>query len=238
MEKQDSLNFLDGLRSGVSLAVGYIPVALTFGLLAKTTGLSLFETFLMSALVFGGASQYMSLSMLAVQTGIIEIVMTTFIVNIRHFLFSATLNQLVEKDSPWKKAFYSFFAVTDESFAVAALRKEKLTTGYMIGLGSIGYVSWVFWSAAGHFAGAAMPAVLQESMSIALYAMFIGLLVPPLKKQRKVLLLAGAAALFNTVFQMNGILSAGWSIVCATLLSAVLIEWLYQFRTEGKRNYV
>ncbi len=83
-----------------------------------------------------------------------------------------------------------------------------------------------------------MPAVLQESMSIALYAMFIGLLVPPLKKQRKVLLLAGAAALFNTVFQMNGILSAGWSIVCATLLSAVLIEWLYQFRTEGKRNYV
>ena len=86
MEKHDSLNFLDGLRSGVSLAVGYIPVALTFGLLAKTTGLSLFETFLMSALVFGGASQYMSLSMLAVQTGIIEIVMTTFIVNIRHFL--------------------------------------------------------------------------------------------------------------------------------------------------------
>ncbi|MED2978590.1 AzlC family ABC transporter permease [Bacillus swezeyi] len=238
MENQRSLTFIDGLRSGTSLAVGYIPVALTFGLLAKTTGLSLFETFLMSALVFGGASQYMSLSMLAVQTGIIEIIMTTFIVNIRHFLFSASLNQLVEKDPSWKKAIYAFFAVTDESFTVAALRKEKLTTRYMMGLGSIGYVSWVFWSAAGHAAGAAMPAVLQESMSIALYAMFIGLLVPTMKKQMKVLFLAGAAALFNTIFQLNGMLSAGWSIVCATLFSAVLIEWLYHFRTEGKRKYV
>lgn len=54
MEKQHQLTFLDGLRSGITLAVGYIPVALTFGLLAKTTGLSLIETFLMSALVFGG----------------------------------------------------------------------------------------------------------------------------------------------------------------------------------------
>ncbi|ASB90233.1 AzlC family ABC transporter permease [Bacillus sonorensis] len=238
MEKQHQLTFLDGLRSGITLAVGYIPVALTFGLLAKTTGLSLIETFLMSALVFGGASQYMSLSMLAVQTGIIEIIMTTFIVNIRHFLFAASLNQLVERDSRWKKAFYAFFAVTDESFAVAALRSEKLTAGYMIGLGSIGYVSWVFWSAAGHFAGAGMPSVLQESMSVALYAMFIGILVPALKKQRKVLFLAAAGALFNTVFQLSGMLSAGWSIVCATLLSAVLIEWLHQVRTEENRKYV
>ncbi|MFN2747001.1 MULTISPECIES: AzlC family ABC transporter permease [Bacillus] len=238
MGTKRSLTFMDGLRSGVSLAVGYIPVALTFGLLAKTTGLSIFETFLMSALVFGGASQYMSLSMLAVQTGIIEIIMTTFIVNIRHFLFSASLNQLVEKDSSWKKAFYAFFAVTDESFTVAALRNERLTTSYMMGLGSIGYVSWVVWSAAGHALGAAMPAVLQESMSIALYAMFIGLLVPALKKQRKVLFLAGSAGVLNTAIQLNGLLSSGWSIVCATLLSAVLIEWLDQMRTEGKRKYV
>lgn len=237
MENQHKLTLLDGLRSGIPLAAGYIPVALTFGLLAKTTGLSLFETFLMSALVFGGASQYMSLSMLAVHTGIIEIIMTTFIVNIRHFLFSASLNQLVERDVPWKKAFYAFFAVTDESFAVAALRKEKLTTRYMIGLGSTGYASWVFWSAAGHVAGAGMPSVLQESMSIALYAMFIGLLVPALKKQRKVLLLAGAGALFNTVFQMSGMLSAGWAIVCATLLSAVMIEWLYHPKLKENRKY-
>lgn len=95
-----------------------------------------------------------------------------------------------------------------------------------------------FWSAAGHVAGAGMPSVLQESMSIALYAMFIGLLVPALKKQRKVLFLAGAGALFNTVFQMSGMLSAGWAIVIATLLSAVLIERLYHPKSKEKRKYV
>ncbi|TFI48987.1 branched-chain amino acid ABC transporter permease, partial [Diaphorobacter sp. DS2] len=74
-----------GVQSGISIAIGYAPIALTFGLLAKTTGLTIGETVLMSLLVFAGAAQYISLSLLTLGTGIFEIVLTTFIVNIRHF---------------------------------------------------------------------------------------------------------------------------------------------------------
>ncbi|WP_282035038.1 AzlC family ABC transporter permease [Metabacillus indicus] len=219
-------HFSEGMAAGLSIAIGYMPVALTFGLLAGDTGLTLSETVMMSIFVFAGAAQYISLSLLAAGTGIFEIVFTTFIVNIRHFLMSASLNEKVEEDSLWKKALYSF-GITDETFSVASVKEGTVSAGYMFGLIFISYSSWVVFSGAGHMIGANLPETLQESMSVALYAMFIGLLVPSMKKQRKVVYLAGAAAIFNAVFYLTGSLSTGWSIVLSTLLSAVLVELAY-----------
>lgn len=123
-------DFVDGLKAGVSIAVGYMPVALTFGLLARTTGLTLYEAVLMSILVFAGAAQYITLSLIAIGTGAFEIIFTIFIVNIRHLLMSASINEKVEADTPWKKAVYAF-GITDETFTVSATKKGALTTGYM-----------------------------------------------------------------------------------------------------------
>ncbi|KEZ47108.1 AzlC family ABC transporter permease [Metabacillus indicus] len=226
-------HFSEGMAAGLSIAIGYMPVALTFGLLAGDTGLTLSETVMMSIFVFAGAAQYISLSLLAAGTGIFEIVFTTFIVNIRHFLMSASLNEKVEEDSLWKKALYSF-GITDETFSVASVKEGTVSAGYMFGLIFISYSSWVVFSGVGHMIGANLPETLQERMSVALYAMFIGLLVPSMKKQRKVVFLAGAAAIFNSVFYLTGSLSTGWSIVLSTLLSAVLVELAYS--KGGKRH--
>ncbi|MBS4188803.1 AzlC family ABC transporter permease [Bacillus sp. FJAT-49705] len=229
MNKTQS-EFRKGFQSGVSIAIGYAPVALTFGLLAKTTGLSFGETVLMSLIVYAGASQYISLSLLTLGTGIFEIILTTFIVNIRHFLMSAALNEKCEEDQLVNKAVYSF-GITDETFSVAAMRDDTVTTGYMFGLNLISYMSWVICSGIGFLLGASLPQTLQESMSIALYAMFIGLLVPSMKKSVKVVCLAALAACFNTIFSLTNALSTGWAIVIATLLSAVIIELM-----EGVKN--
>ncbi len=222
MNKTQS-EFRKGFQSGVSIAIGYAPVALTFGLLAKTTGLSFGEAVLMSLIVFAGASQYISLSLLTLGTGIFEIILTTFIVNIRHFLMSAALNEKCEEDQLVNKAIYSF-GITDETFSVAAMRDDTVTTGYMLGLNLISYLSWVICSGIGFLLGASLPQSLQQSMSIALYAMFIGLLVPTMKKSVKVVFLAALAACFNTIFTLTNAFSTGWAIVIATLLSAVMIE--------------
>lgn len=219
--------FRDGVQAGLSIAIGYMPIALTFGLIAKTTGLTVTETVLMSLIVFAGAAQYISLSLLALGTGVFEIILTTFIVNIRHFLMCASLNERVEDDLPVKKALYAF-GITDETFSVAALKEGTVTTGYIFGVISISYASWVINSGLGHLIGASLPTVLQESMSVALYAMFVGLLVPSMKKQRKVLVLAGLAAVFNTIFAL--FLSTGWAIVTATLLSAIIVEFIANTR--------
>ncbi|MGM0971631.1 MAG: AzlC family ABC transporter permease [Bacillota bacterium] len=222
-----------GVQSGISIAIGYAPIALTFGLLAKTTGLTIGETVLMSLLVFAGAAQYISLSLLTLGTGIFEIVLTTFIVNIRHFLMSTSLNEKWDDEQAANKVILSF-GITDETFSVAAVREEKVTSGYMLGLISVSYASWVICSGLGHLIGASLPQTLQESISVALYAMFVGLLVPSMKKSAKVVFLAALAACFNTIFTLTNTLSTGWAIVSATLLSAVIVEWIESVKNRDR----
>lgn len=220
---KESTEFKKGLQAGISIGIGYFPIALTFGLLAKTSGLSIYESVLMSMVVFAGASQYISLSLLAYGTGIVEIVLTTFIVNIRHFLMSTSLNEKCEDDHLGKKMLYSF-GITDETFSVVATREGTATSGFMFGVNLLAYSSWVIFTGIGHLIGASLPQTLQESMGVALYAMFIGLLVPSLKKSVKVLFLAFLAATFNTIFTIGGFMAQGWAIVTSTILSAVMIE--------------
>lgn len=126
------------------------------------------------------------------------------------------------------------FGITDETFSVAATKEGRLTTGFIVGVNLIGYLSWSINSGLGFMIGAALPQVLQESMAIALYAMFIGLLVPSLKQSWKVAFLAGLSASLNSVFVLTNTLSTGWSIVTATLLSSVITELVVKVKGKGE----
>ena len=218
--------FSSGLKAGTSIAVGYFPIALTFGLLAKTTGLSLIEAVAMSIFVYAGAAQYISLSLITAGVAPAVIVLNTFIVNIRHFLMTAALNEKMQPDDRWKKALYAF-GITDESFSVLATQKgHKLSTSFAVGVIVIAYGSWVIFTAIGHLIGANLPQFLQASMSIALYAMFVGLLVPSMRGNRKVVSLALIAGAVNSLFYFTEWLSTGWAIMVSTLASAIFIEWI------------
>jgi 4-azaleucine resistance transporter AzlC len=228
---KEASEFKKGIQAGISIGIGYFPIALTFGLLAKSSGLTIYETVLMSLIVFAGASQYISLSLITFGTGIFEIILTTFIVNIRHFLMSTSLNEKCEDDHIFNKLLYSF-GITDETFSVVSTKEGTATSGFIFGVISISYLSWVFFSGVGHLIGASLPKTLQESMGVALYAMFIGLLVPTMKKSLKVIFLASLAAVFNSIFTIGHIMAQGWAIVSATLLSAILIEMAEMMKTR------
>lgn len=224
----DRRDFSAGIKAGTSIAIGYFPIALTFGLLAKTTGLSLMEATAMSIFVFAGAAQYISLTLITAGVAPAVIVLNTFVVNIRHFLMTASLNEKMQPDDRWKKALYAF-GITDETFSVLATQKgHKLTTAFAAGVISIAYGSWVVFTAIGHLIGANLPQFLQASMSIALYAMFVGLLVPSMRGNRKVVSLAVIAGLINSLFYFTEWLSTGWAIMVSTLASAIFIEWISQ----------
>lgn len=214
-------SFLQGIVAGLSIAIGYIPAAIAFGFLAKGTGLTLFEAVAMSMFVYAGAAQYMALNLIALQTGAMEMIITTFIVNIRHLLMSATVRGKVEDDHPLIKALYSF-GITDEVFAVTTTREGKVNSKFMFGVAFIAYASWNINTWIGYVAGSLLPASIQESMGIALYAMFIALLVPAAKKEKKVLLLATSAAVLNIT--LSFLLPGGWSIIFATLIAAIGVE--------------
>ncbi len=230
------MTFSNGIKAGTNIAIGYFPIALTFGLLAKTASLSMWEATAMSILVYAGAAQYMSLTLLSKSVDPILIVLNTFVVNIRHFLMTASLNEKMHSEKRWIKGIYAF-GITDEAFSVLATRKEeKLTTSFAFGVVLIAYGSWVIFTAAGHVIGANLPAFLQAAMSIALYAMFIGLLVPSMRGNRKVILLAITAAMINGFFYWTQLLSTGWSILVATLASSILVELIYSKHSKSERK--
>ena len=101
----------------------------------------------------------------------------------------------------------------------ASIREEELTASYMFGLTSVAYISWVVSSGAGFLLGKTLPPVLRESMSIALYALFIGLLIPSVRKNPELLFVAGLAGGLNSGLRL--VLSPGWSLVLASLVAAL-----------------
>ena len=236
-ENQDNLDVFHtkrGVKAGIiaslPIAIGYIPIAITFGIIAQAAGLDFMQTLAMSIFIFAGASQFVGVNLITMGVPFIEIVLATFMLNFRHFLMSSSL---MTKLAPIRKRVLAVigFGVTDETFALASMQSGKLSGGFLLGLNLTAYTAWVFGTGLGVLLAAGIPPALQSSMGIALYAMFIGLLVPNMKKSLKVIvvvIVAGAANIF-----LHNYLSLGWSIILATI-TGTLIGTL--FFKGGKNN--
>nr|WP_234402444.1 AzlC family ABC transporter permease [Oceanobacillus damuensis] len=223
-----------GLLTGFPIMLGYLPVALTYGVLAKQAGMSLTELTLMSIMVFAGASQFMAVNMIAVGAGALEIIIATFVLNFRHFVMSLSfMNQLRDFSLRWRLPLS--MGLTDETFAVSAVNpnESKMEKGAFFygAIIVIAYLSWIFGSLLGGILGDVIPEKLSQSMGIALYAMFIGLLVPSIKKEKRVALIAIVAMLINALCIQIG-MSTGWAIVAGTIFGGMSGIYLLK---EGRK---
>ncbi|KUG03477.1 branched-chain amino acid transporter [hydrocarbon metagenome] len=229
-----------GLKASVPIAVGYIPIAITFGLVAKSSGIPDHIALLMSFIVFAGASQFVGVNLIALGTNPWEIILTTFILNLRHFLMSASLSIRIDPSvsSAWRCLMA--FGVTDETFTVASLQKDKILSPYFIvALNMLAFLAWNAGTWAGIFLASGLPASLQASMGIALYAMFIGLLVPALKESRPILLVVLISIGINSALSwmpLSADLSAGWRIIFSTISAAFAAAIIFPAGTGRQEN--
>ena len=223
-KKSQSIHMIrKGITTGLPIMLGYLPIAVTYGVLAKQSGMTLTELTLMSVLVFAGASQFMGANMIAVGASAMEIIIATFVLNFRQFVMSLSfMNRLRDIGLNWKAPLS--LGLTDETFAVSALHPEeaKREKGalFYTALFLTAYFSWIFGSFLGGVLGEVIPDKVSQSMGIALYAMFIGLLIPSIKKEHKVGLIAILAMLINALCIQIG-MSSGWAIVFGTILGGM-----------------
>lgn len=208
-----------GLKISLPMVIGYIPIAIAFGVLSKNTGTTLLECVLFSALVFAGASQFMALNLISLGTGGSEIVLTTFLLNFRHFLMSASLAPRLHKSAKKWRALIGF-GITDETFSAASFQEGQLGTGLVLTIQIMAYLAWVGGSGIGYLVEGLLPPLLRESTGIALYAMFAAFLIPEAKKARHVLFLSLGAGLINWMLNYINILSDGWNIVLAIIFTS------------------
>jgi len=209
----------DGIKAAVPIMIGYFPVAMAFGILAKGGGLVFFETIGFSFILYAGASQFIGVSMIIIGSGVGEIVLATLLLNFRHFFMSASLVQKLGHIQKSLRPILGFF-ITDEVFSVASFQDGEISESYLLSLEVLSYLSWVTGTAAGYIIGNFLPETLQVSMGIGLYALFVSILVPELKKSSKAIVLALLAGGMNSLLRYVVKIPQGWSIV----LSIVLIS--------------
>lgn len=220
-----------GFLAGIPIILGYLPVAMTFGVLAKQSGMTMLELIMMSVFVYAGASQFMGVNMIAVGAGAIEIITATFVLNFRHFVMSLSfMNRLREIGLRFRLPLS--FLLTDETFAMASINtkevEEKKGALFYLTILFTAYLSWILGTVFGGLLGEVIPDQLSQSMGIALYAMFIGLLVPSVKKELKIGFIAIIAMLINMI--CSQFMSDGWAIVLGTVLGG--LSGVYFFKED------
>jgi 4-azaleucine resistance transporter AzlC len=218
-EKPNSLK--EGIISGFPIVIGYFPVAMAFGLLAKTVDVSLMDSFLFSSMVFAGASQFMALELIRGGISASSIILATFLLNLRHLMMSASLSVKLEAGIKRKWLPLIAFGVTDETFSVASLKSGQVTAPYLVSLQGVSYLSWVCGTAAGYLAGSIIPEAVQNSLGIGLYAMFAAILVPEVKKSLNILILSIGSGVLYALISYLKLLPGSWNLISTIMISSV-----------------
>lgn len=232
-DKQSS--FKEGIISGLPIVFGYLPVAMAFGLLAKTINVSLLDSFLFSSMVFAGASQFMALELIRSGMTASSIILATFLLNLRHLMMSASLSLKLEPGINRKWLPGIAFGVTDETFSIASLKSGQVTTSYLLALQGISYLSWVLGTIAGYIAGSIIPTAVQNSLGIGLYAMFAAILIPEIKKSSSILFLSiGSGAVYVLISYLK-LFSGSWNLIASIIISSTAGVILLKDKSEEER---
>ncbi len=223
----------DAFKAGIPIFIGYVPAAIAFGILSKSCGITLLECFLFSAVVFAGASQFIALNLLMTGMGPGGIILTTLLVNFRHFLMSAYLSTRIGRIAK-KYIFLIAFGVTDEVFSVLSFKKGQLSKTFVFVVQLSAYSGWISGTIAGYILGGFLPEILTKSMGVALYALLLAILLPEIKVSAKILILAIASGILNTILIKLDILPNGWTIIVCILIIALTGSFFIMDEIEEK----
>lgn len=215
-------SYIYGIKKSIPVFFGFLPVAITFAILAAGVGMNTAETTAMSVFVFAGASQIMAVQMMSAGAGAVSIIIATFVLNLRHLIMSTCVFGRVRIDNFFVKLLAAL-AVTDEGFALITTEDEnKCDVPYVFGVITLTYLSWIFGTVIGAVASNILPSVVADSFGIALYALFIALIVPNTKKNARLFITVLLTAIINTVLMFVVRLDSSWSVILSTLAGAAI----------------
>ena len=230
--------FKKGVKDGIPIFLGYLAVSFTFGIAAKNAGLSALEAVLMSATNLTSAGQFAALDIVAGALSYVEMAFTQLILNLRYCLMSSALSQKISQKMPFWHRFIMSFGVTDEIFGLSVNVKGKISPFYSYGIMSVAIPGWTFGTLLGIISGSLLPARVISALSVALYGMFIAVIIPPSRKSK---IIAGIVIISMTLsFAFTKLpllkeISSGFRIIILTIVIAGVAAYLFPVKdTENK----
>lgn len=219
-------DFKNGLRDGIPIALGYISVSFTFGLQAVSSGLYWWESVLISLTNLTSAGQFAGLDIMIRGGGFwVEMACAQLVINLRYSLMSLSLSQKADGSLRGIHRWLTGFGITDEIFAVAMGNKNDVSRSYLYGLILLPILGWTSGTLIGAAAGQILPEVVRSSLGIAIYGMFLAIIIPPAKKNHAVLKVVVIAVVLSCAFKWLPILnsvSSGFVIIICTVIAALV----------------
>ena len=238
MKQHTHETFLDGMRDSIPIAIIYFIVSFTFGVTVAEYAFPAWYAALFSAANYTSIGEVTGIQMIAEGATLLEIGLAVFIVNLRYILTGLSLSQKLDTTNKWKRALIGLF-ITDEVYAVVAHNK-KIPFKYYMGISPLPYVSWTLGTVVGALTDAILPTALQAAMGIALYCMFIGLLVPPAMRDKRIFFTIGLSAGLSCLFYFVPYLSRvsfGVRIVISAVIAAAISALVFPV-TQIDEDYV
>lgn len=218
--------FRKGLIDGLPIAIGYVSVAFAFGIFAVANGLHVTDALLISMTNVTSAGQLAAVPIMASGGMLTELAMAQFVINLRYALMSISLSQRLDKTVSLLDRFIISFVNTDEVFAVATAQRSLVGRHYLYGLILTPYLGWSAGTVLGALIGDVLPDIITAALGIAIYGMFIAVVVPAARAKRSVAVCALIAAALSCVFYytpvLNTIPSGFVIILCAVVAAAVM----------------
>lgn len=227
-------DFISGLKAGFPIGVGYLSVAITFGIMSISAGLHWWQALLISMVTLTSAGQFASLSIIINPGRYLELLISQTTINVRYCFMSIALSQ--KTDSKFKglyKWLLGFF-ITDEIFAVA-MTKNKVSRSFFLGLGTLPYIGWTFGTFVGALLGSILPESIMIALGIAIYGMFIAIIVPPARDHKNIMfavILAIAASYGFTYLPGLNKISGGWTVIIITVLVSAIAAICFPVEEE------
>ncbi len=231
--------FREGARDGLPIALGYFAVAFTLGIAARRAGLSAGQGFFASLFNNASAGEYAGFTLIQARAAYWELAVMTLIVNLRYLLMSCALSQKFSPDTPLWHRFLVGFDVTDELFGISIAREGYLDPYYFYGAMAVAMPGWAFGTFFGVIAGNVLPPRLVSALSVALYGMFLAVIIPPAKKDRVVAVLVPlcfAASWACANIPLISRLSSGTRTIVLTVLISGVAALLFPVAEETEGN--
>ena len=217
--------FVRGMAHGIPIALGYLSVSFTFGMKAVGDGLTCAQAVLISMTNVTSAGQFAGLPLMVAQASLIEAALTQLVINLRYALMSLSLSQKLDHTMTTLHRMVFSFCNTDEIFAVASRQPGKVGRWYLYGLMSTPWLGWALGTLLGAVAGQLLPVFFRQALGIAIYGMFLAIILPPARRERPVrvvvLLAVGMSLCFRYLPVLNRLSSGFVIIICAVAASAV-----------------
>lgn len=227
--------FKEGMRDGFPIGLGYFAVSFSLGIAARNAGLTSFQGVLMSTLINASAGEYAGLTLIAANATYLEIALITLIANARYLLMSCALSQKFSPKTPLIHRLFIGFDITDELFGIAIARPGFLKPSYYYGSMLTTIPFWASGTALGIIAGNLLPIRIVSALSVALFGMFLAVIVPPSKENKVVaffVLLSFVASYASTLLPYISTLSDGTRTILLTVLISAIAALLFPIKQE------